>query len=158
MKRNERAVTDRAQIADIIKGCPVCRIALSDEPAPYLVPMNFGYTLDGDTLTLYLHCAQEGKKVDLLEQNPTVGFEMDRLIKVIGKHDIACTYTCAYESVIGSGTVSFITGHNEKREALLAILEQLTGRKIFAFNDALIDKTTVFQIVSKDFTAKRSHG
>lgn len=28
---------------------------------------------------------------------------MDRLIKVIGKHDIACTYTCAYESVIGDG-------------------------------------------------------
>lgn len=158
MKRNERAVTDRAAIADIIKGCPVCRIALSDEPAPYIVPMSFGHTLDGDTLTLYFHCAREGKKIDLIKKNPTVGFEMDQLIKVTGKHDIACTYSCAYESVIGTGAVSFITGHDEKREALLAILEQLTGRRIFAFNDAMIEKTTVFRVVSKDFTAKRSHG
>lgn len=158
MKRNERAVTDRAAIVDIIKGCPVCRIALSDEPAPYIVPMSFGHTLDGNTLTLYFHCAQEGKKIDLIKKNPTVGFEMDQLIKVTGKHDIACTYSCAYESVIGTGAVSFITGHDEKREALLAILEQLTGRRIFAFNDAMIEKTTVFRVVSKDFTAKRSHG
>lgn len=158
MKRNERAVTDRAAIEDIIKGCPVCRLALSDEPAPYIVPMSFGHTLEGDTLTLYFHCAQDGKKTDLIKKNPTVGFEMDQLIKVIGKHDIACTYTCAYESVIGTGTVSFITGHDEKREALLAILEQLTGRRIFAFNDAMIEKTTVFRVISKDFTVKRSHG
>jgi len=158
MKRNERAVTDRSEIVNILKACPVCRIALPDEPAPYLVPMNFGHTLDGDTLTLYFHCAQEGRKIDLLKKCPSVGFEMDRLIKVIGKHDIACTYSCAYESVIGTGAVSFLTDHNEKRDALLSILEQLTGRNIFAFNDAMIDKTTVFRVVSKDFTVKRSHG
>ena len=75
MRRNDRAVTDPVEIVDIMSRCEVLHLAIAAEPAPYLLPVNFGMEPDG--MTLYVHGAMEGTKYDLLAKNNRVGFEME---------------------------------------------------------------------------------
>ena len=53
---------DGAAIEEVIARAPVCRLALSDNGEPYVVPMNFGYS-DG---VLYFHGAPNGRKIDII--------------------------------------------------------------------------------------------
>ena len=55
MRRNDREVTDNAEILDIMSRCEVLRLAIHAEPAPYLLPVNFGMEPDG--AALYIHGA-----------------------------------------------------------------------------------------------------
>ena len=71
MRQRTRQVTDRAIICAMLDGMETIFIGMHDEPAPYVVPVNFGYAFDGD-LVFYFHCAQEGYKLELLAQNPHV--------------------------------------------------------------------------------------
>ena len=62
---------------DIISICDTIRIAMFDEPYPYIVPVNFGEEIIGDQVVFYIHTDYEGKKNDLLAKNPNIAFEMD---------------------------------------------------------------------------------
>lgn len=159
MRRKQRQVTDLSEIEEIIKNCPVCRIALNSGGAPYIVPLSFGYRLKSSgQLSLYFHCAGDGRKNLLLKENPLVGFEMDRMLRVTGKEQLACTYTCRYESVIGTGTAEFITEPQDKQDALCAIMEHQTMQAGFVFDSHVLERTSVFRVVSTDFTAKQNKG
>jgi len=37
---------------------------------PYIVPMNFGYEMADGALSLYFHCANEGRKINIIKKNP----------------------------------------------------------------------------------------
>ena len=73
MRRSARGIKDRKEIESIIQSAQVCRIGLSEDNVPYVVPMNFGYKDN----CLYFHCAKAGKKIDVIRQNNKVCFEMD---------------------------------------------------------------------------------
>ena len=62
---------------NIVKKCDVCRLALFDEDYPYIVPLNFGVDMEDEQMYLYFHCANQGKKLDLIKQNNKATFEMD---------------------------------------------------------------------------------
>ena len=58
-----------SEIEIIIKKCQVCYVAMVDQSGkPYVLPFNFGYS-DG---TVYLHSDVNGKKMDILKNNPSV--------------------------------------------------------------------------------------
>ena len=76
MRRKDREITDKQQINAIIEACDCCRIAFPAEDAPYIVPLNFGYTDDKNKRTLYFHGAKEGRKIDLINKTDYVGFEI----------------------------------------------------------------------------------
>ena len=77
MTRKEREVTDMNEIIKILDKCKILRLGLVDGDEPYIVPMNYGYTMEDGELTLYLHCAPVGRKLDIIRVNPKVFFEMD---------------------------------------------------------------------------------
>ena len=78
MRKVEREIRDQAEILAIMNEALVCRLGFSDEGTPYVVPMNFGL---GENC-LYLHCAREGRKLDILRKNDRVCFEMDLLREI----------------------------------------------------------------------------
>ena len=78
MRRSDREITDFQELITVMRGCDVCRLALHDEPYPYILPLNFGLEVDGETVRLYFHGANTGTKYDLIARNPNVSFEMDR--------------------------------------------------------------------------------
>ena len=42
MRKADRQITDLNEIADILQRCDTIRIGISDEQAPYIVPVSFG--------------------------------------------------------------------------------------------------------------------
>ena len=75
MRKAERRVDDPELIKAILSLCPVCTLAIHDEPYPYEVPLNYGFCWD-DQLVIYMHMAKSGHKMDLLKKNPHVACNM----------------------------------------------------------------------------------
>ena len=130
MRRREREVVEPDEIRDIIEACKVCRLGFCEEGEVYIVPVNFGYDMKGKELTLYIHCAGEGRKIDRSGKNAKVGIEMD-CHHELAEGDLACQYSYYYASLIGNGHAKNC-GRNvqKKKEALGKIMEHQTG-KIF---------------------------
>lgn len=153
MRRNDRAVTDPARIAEVLEACQVCRLGLIDKGQAYVVPMNYGYCYEEGALTLYLHCAPEGRRLGLLEENPNVGFEMDRMESYTGEGDIPCTYSCRYASLIGTGRAERLETAAEKMDALARIMRHVAGRE-FSFTEKMAEPVVVLRIKVNEFSCK----
>ena len=151
MRRNDRAVTDPAEIIDIMARCEVLHLAIAAEPAPYLLPVNFGMEPDG--MTLYVHGAMEGTKYDLLAQNNRVGFEMECTNGlVLDETGHSCTMN--YESVMGWGIVEELTDPEEKIHALDRIMAHYHAED-FSYNAAVAQRTRILCLIIQERTGKR---
>ena len=79
MTRREREVTDINEILKIMDACKIVHVGLVDGDQPYVLPMNYGYTYEDGKMVIYLHGAKKGYKYDLIEKNPKVCFEMEKV-------------------------------------------------------------------------------
>lgn len=152
MRKADREIRDRAAIRALMEEFLVCRIGLADGLTPYVVPINFGL---GENC-LYLHCATEGRKLDILRKNDRVCFEMD-LLREIKQAPEACGWSARYESVIGFGRAVVLTDIEEKRRGLDMIMDHYGAKEPFRYPDDTLARTTVIRIDITEVTGKR-HG
>jgi nitroimidazol reductase NimA-like FMN-containing flavoprotein (pyridoxamine 5'-phosphate oxidase superfamily) len=150
MRRKDKAIQDRDEIEGIIHSSLVCRLALSDDNRPYVVPLSFGYRDD----TLYFHSAAEGRKVEILKKNSTVCFEFDVDHEVV-EGEKACKWSMKYRSVIGFGKASFVDDPEEKRKGLDAILEHYSG-DLLEVPEAALENIVVIKVEIESMTGKQS--
>ena len=150
MRRANREIGDKSEIWALMEEALVCRIGLCDDGIPYVVPMNFGL---GENC-LFLHCANEGRKLDILRQNDRVCFEMD-LLREIKQGPEACGWSARYESVVGFGKAIFVDDPAEKRFALDRIMSHYGANGPCAYPDDILAKTTVIRIEIERLTGKR---
>jgi len=154
MTRRELEITDRAEIIDILDRCSILHLGLVDGDEPYVVPMNYGYTMDEDgKLVFYLHGATQGRKLDLMRKNPKVFLEMECDITPF-EGDVACRYGTAYKSLMARGTAVLLEDPQEKMEGLSLFMKTQTG-KDFEFNEKLVKVVSVIRIDVTEYTAKR---
>lgn len=152
MTRRELEVTDPEQIRAILEQCKVLHLGLVDEGMPYIVPMNFGYTYEDGKLTIYLHGAAKGYKLDVIRKNPVCCFEMEcRVTPFEGK--LPCQYGTSYYSLMGRGKVELLEEPQQKMDALTIFMKSQTG-KDFSFNERLVSIVSVMRIEATDLTAK----
>ena len=154
MRRKDREVTDESAIDEIIEKCSVCRLAFSDEKAPYMVPMNFGYEKENGERVLYFHGAGEGRKADLIRKNGYAAFEMDTEHR-LGEGEKACNYTYFYSSVMGEGKIEFVTSFEDKIKGLNAIMSRFSDKESFEYNEALVARVSVIKLTVSSISAKR---
>ena len=152
MTRRERQVTDIGDIIKILDSAKVLHLGLCVDNEPYVVPMNYGYVMEGDKLTIYLHGARRGKKLDMMRANPNVFFELCCDITPF-EGDVACRYGITYSSVMGKGTASIVEDMDEKRKALSILMKTQTG-KDFSFEDRMAEVVSVIRVDVTDYTAK----
>ena len=150
MRRKEKEITNREEIETILRQSKVCRLAMVDGDKPYMVPMNFGYS-DG---CLFFHCANQGRKIDVIKKNPNICFEVDELIR-LKKASLACDWGIDFKSVIGSGKAQFLEDSKEKIQALNVIMSQYSGRT-FEYPDEMLEKTCVIKVVIDEMAGKQS--
>lgn len=153
MRRSEREIAECSQINEILERCKVCRIGMIDGEEVYIVPMNFGYSISNGSLNLYFHCADEGRRIELLKKNDSVGFEMDCGHSLVEGED-ACQYSFRYASIIGNGRVEFIAAQEEKIKGLNVIMKHQTG-KTFEFNAQMVNAVTMFKISAQNYSCKK---
>ena len=154
MRRSDREIRDQTEILDIIEKCDVCRLALSEDNVPYIVPLNFGYEYTDGKLTLYFHGATEGKKLDIIRKNPLACFEMDCSHRLVTA-ETACKFSMEFESVIGNGKLSFCVEKSEKIKALNQVMKKYAKDKEFIFPDHALESIAVFKLDVAEFTGKR---
>lgn len=151
MTRREREVTDMQEIRNILDTCMVVRVGMVDGDEPYVVPMNYGYTLD-EGLTIYVHGAMKGYKLDLVRKNPKVFVEMDCDVHPF-EGEKACQYGTSYKSLMGRGTAEIVEDVEEKKKGLSILMKTQTG-KDFTFDDRMISIVSVIKIRVSEYTAK----
>jgi nitroimidazol reductase NimA-like FMN-containing flavoprotein (pyridoxamine 5'-phosphate oxidase superfamily) len=152
MRRNEKQITDRREIDRIIRKSSACRLGMSDGLQPYVIPLSFGY--DGETI--YFHCAHEGRKLNILRENPQVCVEFD-IPGDITEAETACSWGFEYQSVIAFGTAYFVEKSDEKRKGLQLLMAQYSAPgEVFSFSDNNVEKTTVIKVVIDEITGKQS--
>ncbi|MEL7655290.1 MAG: pyridoxamine 5'-phosphate oxidase family protein [Bacillota bacterium] len=150
MRRKDRELTSQADIEAILKKAFVCHLGLTDGDQPYIVPMNFGYQ-DG---YIYLHGAKEGRKIDIINKNNKVCFEMELFQpEIIKNGDQPCDWGTVFRSVIGFGTARILETEEEKIKGLHAILKPHDDR-VFAFPEAMLNETAVIEIKINEMTGK----
>ena len=133
-----------------IRDCDVCRLGLCDRGEPYIVPMCFGY--DGNAI--YLHCAVEGRKVDILRRNNRVCFEFDHMISMV-EADVACSWSIRYRSVVGTGNAIFVDDPQEKRLALAHVMANYSSAA-YTFPDQALARILVIRIAIETINGKQS--
>jgi uncharacterized protein len=157
MRRSDREVSDIVVIEEIIKKADVCRIALAVDNIPYLITMNFGYSNDHEQ-RLFFHCANEGRKLEMIRKNNYVCFEMDIDHKIYlsagsdGRK--GCNWGMKYRSVVGYGNISIITGKKEKKTGLDYILNHYGDENEYFYDEKVLANTTVLRLDITEISGK----
>lgn len=150
MRRKDKEINDINVIESIISKSKVCRIALSENNSPYIIPVCFGYK---DKI-LYFHSAMEGKKIAIIKQNNNICLEFD-IYSGLMKSENPCDWDIKYHSVIGFGKAFFIHDIGEKIKALKIIVEHYSDSS-YEFQKKFIDNITIIKVEIENITGKKS--
>lgn len=150
MRRKDREVTETSVIDSVFEKAQVCRLGLCTDQTPYIVPMNFGR--EGNQL--YFHCAPEGRKLDMIRQNPLVCFELEADLELVTA-DKACGWTMRFTSIMGTGKARLLETAEEKRRGLDVIMSHYAGKGSFHYGDNMIAAVAVLMVEINEMTCKR---
>ncbi len=150
MRRKEKEILGREEMESIISKADVCRLGLSVDNIPYIVPLNFGYR----DSCLYFHTPKVGKKTDMIKTNSRVCFEMDIDHEVV-RAENPCDSSMKFRSVIGYGRASLLDEIEEKRRALDIIVEHYSGQ-VNEYKEKMVDHLSVIKVQVESMTGKKS--
>lgn len=129
MRRKDREVTDFEEQISIVSRCKQVHIGMVEAGKAYIVPLDFGYRVKEGQLSFYCHSALEGRKINILKENPYVTFVLDHSFR-IGLGNIPLMWTNAFESVMGEAKVVFLESQEDKLEATQLLMERYDMGKI----------------------------
>ncbi len=132
MRRNKQMLTQE-ECKTVLERCTSGVLALCDEMMPYAVPLSYVY-VDG---CLYFHCAQSGRKLDIIRTCSHASFcviDQDQVVP--------CEFTTYFRSVIVFGQITEIQDEMKKRHALYAMAKKYAPQET---------KTTTQTYVEKDY-------
>ncbi|MDG6027741.1 MAG: pyridoxamine 5'-phosphate oxidase family protein [Candidatus Brocadia sp.] len=154
MRRKDKEITGADEIEEILLSAMVGRLGTCADGVPYITPMNFTY--EREKYRIFLHCAQEGRKLQNIRSNPNVCFEVEEVKEVIVKQP-TCASSVAYRSVVLFGSIKIISEVDAKNYALQKLAEKYAPQNPkVPFTDAMLNKTAVLEIEIREMTAKRS--
>ncbi len=155
MRRLDRNIEGMEDILSVLDHCMICHLAMvGKDNQPYVVPLNFGYEYKHDQLSLYMHCAKEGQKLDILRVNPSVCFEADSASSLISGPQ-ACNFSQKYESVIAFGQADLVSNLEARQHGLAVIMEHQTGEKDWDFEPQSFARVEVIRVQVSSITGKR---
>ncbi len=134
--------SNAAEIEQILAQAMVMHLAIHDTPAPYVVPLFFGY----ESGRLYVHSGPTGTKIRLLSANPHVGFSATAPVEIVGGKT-PCSSTARAASVAGTGIARIVKEEKERLHGLDLIVRHSTAAEPpFTYDPASLAKTLVIAI------------
>ncbi|WP_410013005.1 pyridoxamine 5'-phosphate oxidase family protein [Sodalis sp. C49] len=140
MRRDEREITQPAEIAAILDSARVMYIALAQDNIPFMVPVFYAW----DGTSLYFHSARAGTKIAMLKKNSTLCFAVSTEQGVV-EDEVICNFEARHRTVIGLGNAVFIRDEAEKIAALNLIVARFSD-KAWTFPAANVRATLVLRI------------
>jgi nitroimidazol reductase NimA-like FMN-containing flavoprotein (pyridoxamine 5'-phosphate oxidase superfamily) len=153
MRRKEKEITDRKEIDHVLNTAVTGHLGMVDGGKPYVVPVFFGY----DGSAVYIHCATQGKKIDVLAKNPEAFFTAFTGGEVISA-ELACSFGSAYRSVMIEGAVEIVTDEAGKSRGLDVIMRKYSeeGDDEFFYAPGQLSRTAILKLTVRSITGKRS--
>lgn len=145
MRRKDRECSNQDFMLAVLDAAETVFVAFIDHEYPYCLPFNFAKLGS----TLYFHSALEGKKLELLRQNPHVGFSAAIETEII--REKATTY---YKSVCGAGIAEIVEDATEKGLALDAIGAKYKALCKRPAPPEMISRVAVWKIAIRNLTGK----
>jgi len=142
MRRQDKAITDPGEMEAVLLGQKLVTLAMCRDGEPYLVTMDFGY--DPEVRAIYFHCADAGKKLELLRANPRV---WGQVVEDLGYVPGECDHS--YRSVQFSGSVELLAVPNDKRAALHLLLRKFEPEADVAKRTEMVEKSLAKVVVGK---------
>lgn len=147
MRLHKRECSEPAFIDDVFSRADDLYLAMHDTEFPYLIPVNFARTGN----QIYIHCASEGHKLDLLARNDRVAFSLAVDVEVDKPK-----FTTYYKSICGTGRAVMITDVDEKRRALECIGARYEALCARPSPDSDVHRVSVIRIDIVSMTGKRN--
>ncbi len=120
MMREQRKMSDGDARRFLAEG-RLGRLAVCDGNGPYIVPLN--YFFDENKNEIIIHCAKKGRKIDAINANDRVCFEVDEMKELVSG-PMPCEFDVVYRSVIVEGRATLVKDDNEKAEDLNKIFRK----------------------------------
>lgn len=152
MRRKDRQVTDFEKIKEIIAECDVIRLGFQDGDFPYIVPLNFGYEIDGDQIYFYIHGALAGRKYDLIKEKGVCSFEMDKTL-MLDLVPEAKDVTTRYKSLFGHAKIDILEG-DDKWHGIKVIMDRDERTRDFEYNKDVVPRTLIAKLTVLEYTGK----
>ncbi|MEO1783561.1 pyridoxamine 5'-phosphate oxidase family protein [Thermodesulfobium sp. 4217-1] len=162
MRRKEFEISEIKEIQEILDMCEYGVLSLVDlSNKPYSVPISFFY-YDNN---VYFHSAKNGKKVDIIRENPIACFVAVKpysfLPSYFKNEKIACFAGQAYASVYFEGKITEIKDNTKKCEYLNILMKKYQpegGYDPIEFEDVNYTKSVeniiLFQLKTSYISAK----
>jgi nitroimidazol reductase NimA-like FMN-containing flavoprotein (pyridoxamine 5'-phosphate oxidase superfamily) len=155
IRREDRAITDDAEIAELLRQADVCRIATSVNDQPFISANTFWY--DGERILF--HTATEGRTLTNIRQNPRVCLEVDWHGRWLPAKT-AMAFSVEFTGVVVFGQARLLEDDAEKERALQGLLDKYfpdlkPGADYRPITPEELELTAVFAVDIDAWSAKR---
>lgn len=164
-----------ANMIDFLNQEKVGRVASIDEQGyPQIIPMNFVYVKNDiiDTQSsnnnigaIYMHSHPFGEKIENIERNSKVGFEVDSYVCFLPSYYFhptdASQADTLYVSVVIKGNASIVQNKDEKANALNALMKKYQkegGYESLSSHMGSVREVTVLKVVPDQIRGKYKIG
>src|SRR5919202_2823842 len=169
-------IQSKKKIIEFLNSQPVGRIASIDANGyPQVIPMNFVYLQVDDPNTdlqriikldaVYMHSHPFGEKLDNINRNDKVGFEVDQHICFLPSYYFhptdASQADTLYISVVIKGKAEIVSDSEEKASALNALMQKYQnegGYEVLDANMPLVHEVAIIKVTPTDMHGKYKVG
>lgn len=153
MRRKDKLVSDPERLHQIISDSPYMVMGLAENSVSYTVPLDFAF----DGRHVYFHCAREGRKLEMLAENPEVSLLFVNYGGIFSsKADgTACSYSTRFASVMARGVAEIVVDPEQKAMALKLMMAKI-GKEDLPLRPGMLEATCVVKINILDMSGKQS--
>lgn len=153
MRRKERRINDRERIERILQETEFGLLSLCANDQPYGVPLHYCY--DDEKHCLYFHCAQKGKKIDLIAVNNRAHFVLAKSVGLsLFDGERTCESSADYESLMLEGKIAIVDDNERKACALEKLMKKYMPEGQFEFSEAMLKVTCVLRFEIDELSGK----
>ncbi|MCL1889448.1 MAG: pyridoxamine 5'-phosphate oxidase family protein [Desulfovibrionaceae bacterium] len=153
MRRARQEIADPAELEEIIRRAEYGVLSMVDGAVPYAVPVNPAW----DGRYFYVHCALEGRKLEVLRANPRTQLCLIAEARLLHK-DKPCACTMHYRSVLVDGRAEILlpgADENARRAGLECLLAGFAMQNL-PMDQGIMDKTVILRITPEKIRGKRN--
>ncbi|MCO4862642.1 pyridoxamine 5'-phosphate oxidase family protein [Cupriavidus sp. WGlv3] len=151
MRRTDLAWTDWPAIEAFLKNELICRVAVHDEPYPYITAQSFTFTGDA----FLIHSSRFGKLATAIRANPLVTIEIDRPVALL-KAPKGQNTSLEYFSVIARCEVRLRDSTDEVRAHQYQALDKFRPEKDYSpIEDGAASQIVAYRCEIRELSAKK---
>ena len=148
IRLKDRAVNEVRTVKILAEGSYGVLSTIGKDGYPYGVPLNYTYADN----CIFLHCAQQGHKLDNIDFNNSVSFCVVTRSAILDNE-----FDTDYESAIAFGKAIVVTDDQEKSDVLLSMLNKYSPDHLRAGKNYMRknwDETRVIRIEIEHLSGK----